>query len=106
LVAASVASWFFYKNRRGQWQSKSIKDIQIDLSIITARFNLTKREQDVIALVFAGKTTKNMEKELFISSKTVKTHLYNIYRKLKVHNRLELMNTIKDYLKKNQPAEK
>jgi DNA-binding CsgD family transcriptional regulator len=106
LVAAAVASWFFYKHSREQWQSKSIKDIHIDLSILTTRFNLTKRERDVIALVFAGKTNKNMEKELFISSKTVKTHLYNIYRKFKVHNRLQLMNAIKDYLKKNQPAEK
>ncbi|NIM11552.1 MAG: hypothetical protein GTN68_07150, partial [Candidatus Aminicenantes bacterium] len=56
LVAAASASWFFYKHRREQRQSKSIKDIHIDLSILTTRFNLTKREQDVIALVFAGKT--------------------------------------------------
>ncbi len=106
LIVAAVVSWFFYKQSHRRGQKKSIINIREDIPVLIERFRLTKREQEVIALILVGKSNKNMEKELFISSKTVKTHLYNIYRKLKVHNRLQLTNKIKDYLKKDQPAEK
>ena len=106
LIVAAVTSWFFYKHRPRQEQKKSIINIREDIPVLIERFRLTKREQEIIVFILEGKTNKNIEKELFISWRTVKSHLYNIYRKLKVHNRLQLMNTIKDYLNKNQATEK
>ena len=41
-----------------------------------------------------GKTNKEIEDDLFISIKTVKAHLYNVYKKMGVKNRLELINKI------------
>ena len=53
----------------------------------TARFNLTAREFDVVALLEKGKTTHEIATTLFISQATVKTHLASIYRKFEVTNR-------------------
>ncbi|MSX23336.1 MAG: DNA-binding response regulator, partial [Actinobacteria bacterium] len=45
------------------------------------------REFDVLALLPAGTSTKNIAITLFLSEATVKTHLAAIYRKLEVSNR-------------------
>ncbi len=50
---------------------------------------LTPREQEVLSLLTKGCTNKEIAQDLFISEKTVKTHLSNIFRKLKVTRRLE-----------------
>ncbi|MCP4219644.1 MAG: response regulator transcription factor, partial [bacterium] len=55
---------------------------------------ITKREREIIRLVVKGKTNKDIENELYISIKTVKCHLYNIYKKLGVRNRIQLANLI------------
>lgn len=43
---------------------------------------LSKREKEIIALITAGKTTKEIANHLFISELTVKTHRKNISEKL------------------------
>ncbi|MGB5821555.1 MAG: LuxR C-terminal-related transcriptional regulator [Saonia sp.] len=53
--------------------------------------NLSKQEQNVQNLIIAGKSNKEIANELFISISTVKTHITNIYSKLKVSNRQELL---------------
>lgn len=51
--------------------------------------NLTKRELEVLRLVAEGLTNEEIGKRVFISEKTVKTHLTNIFDKLKVNNRFK-----------------
>ena len=50
---------------------------------------LTPREQEVLSCLTRGDTNKEIAQDLFISEKTVKTHLNNIFRKLKVTRRLQ-----------------
>ena len=57
----------------------------------TRDFGLTPREKQVIALVGAGYTNKDLARELSISENTAKHHLTNIFDKLGVSNRLELV---------------
>ncbi|MCP5105296.1 MAG: helix-turn-helix transcriptional regulator [bacterium] len=45
-------------------------------------------------LVLKGRTNKDIEDSLYISLNTVKTHIYNIYQKAGVKNRLELINIL------------
>ncbi|WP_443051955.1 helix-turn-helix transcriptional regulator [Streptomyces sp. NBC_00250] len=52
-------------------------------------FGLTPREQDVLGLVAAGRTNRQIAEELFISPKTASVHVSNILAKLGVAGRGE-----------------
>lgn len=54
-------------------------------------FGLSTRERQVIALVSAGYTNKDLAQKLGISENIAKYHLTNIIDKLGVCNRLELV---------------
>ena len=54
-----------------------------------ARYGLTPRETEVLALVAEGRTNPEIADEFFISSKTASVHVSNILRKLGVSNRGE-----------------
>jgi two-component system, NarL family, response regulator DegU len=51
--------------------------------------SLTKRELEILHLVAEGLSNDEIAKKIFISEKTVKTHLTNIFDKLQVHNRFK-----------------
>ncbi|WP_238858026.1 helix-turn-helix domain-containing protein [Poritiphilus flavus] len=52
---------------------------------------LSRQESNVRSLILEGKTNKEIANELFISVNTVKTHITNIYQKLDVRSRKELL---------------
>ena len=52
---------------------------------------LSDREMEIVQLVAQGFQNKEIGKKLFISENTVKNHLHNIYDKLGVSDRLELV---------------
>ena len=56
--------------------------------------NLTKRECEITAVLIEGKTNKEIATILFIEETTVKNHLQNIYQKLNINTRLELMKKL------------
>jgi len=60
-------------------------------------FGLSPRERDVAARIQTGETSKEIGERLFISQRTVETHLQSIYRKCDVTNRVELLNLIGRY---------
>jgi DNA-binding NarL/FixJ family response regulator len=54
-----------------------------------AALGLTSRERDVLRLVSAGRTNRQIAEELFISPKTASVHVSNILSKLGVSGRGE-----------------
>ena len=50
---------------------------------------LTPREKEVLSILLTGSTNKEIAQILFISEKTVKSHLNSIFRKLNVTRRLQ-----------------
>ncbi|AWE07728.1 hypothetical protein DCE79_10175 [Lysinibacillus sp. 2017] len=58
------------------------------------KFPLTSREMEIIELVKIGCTNSHIGEELYISINTVKKHLNNIFQKLSVTNRVELLNKL------------
>jgi ATP/maltotriose-dependent transcriptional regulator MalT len=56
--------------------------------------SLSERELQVARLVLDSKTNPEIAAELFLSKKTVETHLRNIFRKLDVSSRIELARIV------------
>ena len=50
---------------------------------------LSERELEVLRLLAAGLSNREIAQKLIISTGTVKTHIHNIYGKLEVHNRTQ-----------------
>lgn len=66
-----------------------LKDIEDSGYTNDAIKTLTRRELEILRLVAEGLTNEEIGKKIFISEKTVKTHLTNIFDKLKVNNRFK-----------------
>jgi DNA-binding CsgD family transcriptional regulator/GAF domain-containing protein len=66
----------------------------IDPQHLMDSFHLSRREIDVVALLFLGLKNAQIAGELFVSEVTIKKHLQNIYEKVGVSNRTTLINRI------------
>jgi DNA-binding NarL/FixJ family response regulator len=58
---------------------------------------LTERERQVAELVVDRRTNLEIAETLFLSPKTVETHLRNIFRKLNVDSRAEVARTVESF---------
>jgi len=52
---------------------------------------LSEREREVLSLVAAGRSNREIAQELYVAQSTVKTHMKNIHRKLDTHNRTQAL---------------
>ena len=66
---------------------KPLIEIAINTSSSTNTSGLTERELEVLELLSIGLTNKEIAKKLFLSEKTVKNHLNNIFKKINVTDR-------------------
>ncbi len=55
------------------------------------KYGITNREQEIIELIQLGDSNSKISKKLFLSEKTVANHIYNIYKKLNITSRFELI---------------
>jgi DNA-binding NarL/FixJ family response regulator len=85
-VLAAVVFWARRRSRR--LQAAAIPE---NLDHILEKFAISKREAEIVRLLLAGKSNKEIEDLLFIAMATVKIHVHNIFQKVKVHNRLQLL---------------
>lgn len=60
-------------------------------------YDLTPREREVLAALMEGKSNAQIADEQYVSRKTIETHLYNIFRKTDVRNRVELIRLVGTY---------
>ncbi len=56
---------------------------------------LSLRESEIAVLIARGLANKEIAEELFISPATVRTHIYNLYRKADARSRVELINKLR-----------
>jgi len=89
---------FVFRRRKRVLETANISDTPSDsvtgaenLDGLAERYGLTAREKEVAALLAEGKTRTDIASELFLSVATVKTHIHNIYGKLEIKSRFELL---------------
>ncbi|WP_297708079.1 LuxR C-terminal-related transcriptional regulator [uncultured Eudoraea sp.] len=83
-------------------ESEQLKGIQIVQEKVVVPKNdkvvlntLSLREKEVLELVAQGLRNKEIADKLFISTDTIKKHLYNSFQKLHVSTRLKLVHKAK-----------
>ncbi len=62
------------------------------LVVLSERYALTPREVEVFTLLSKGRNAEFIQNALVISNHTVKTHIYNIYRKMDIHSLQDLLD--------------
>ncbi len=82
-VAVNIASFTFLNYAMSNHTTK------VDLSIFT------EREKEIIQYICEGKSNKEIAQALVVSQNTVRNHIYNIFKKAEVKNRIELINYVK-----------
>jgi len=103
----SGVSGFLLKDVEPEILVKSVRDVSRGKSLFKEDFsgnknsdrkvylkkdgleNLTRRELDVLHLIAKGMCNKDIAETLFISEKTVKNHLTNIFKKISVDDRTQ-----------------
>ncbi len=73
-------------------QRKTMRSQIKNESLQSAFYNLTSKQQEILELLAAGKTNKEIALDLFVELSTVKTHINNIYRQLGVTTRKEAID--------------
>ncbi len=58
--------------------------------------DLTFREKEIVSLVEKGLSYKQMSDQLFVTTYTINYHLKNIYKKLNIHSKSELLSRLMD----------
>ncbi len=66
------------------------------LSELKDNKRLTEKETEVVKLLLQGYTYKAVAENLFISENTIKFHIKNIYQKLNIKNKMELIKMFTD----------
>lgn len=74
----------------------NVKTTNERITEVCEQYKLTQREKELIELIYSGKTNKEIAETLFLAESTVKTHIYNIFRKMEVKNRIEVICIIND----------
>ena len=83
--SAAAIVWLMRESARSGERSR-----QLDMLEMRDRYGLTEREAEVMRLIADGKSNPDVCAALHIAPGTVKTHTYNIYRKLGIGSRSQL----------------
>lgn len=96
LLALNIGSFFF----AGRFlNSEPLVDGGRLTESCKAEFGLTAREAELIERLLDGSTNQDLADALCISRKTVENHLYNIFQKMGVRNRLQLVSILQAWKK-------
>lgn len=114
LIFCSISSYYLIKNYQVllNQPTKPINNGDEDLEVNSDRkiglndnkeklfesFKITPREKEIIELLINGYSYNRICDELVIALPTVKSHAHNIYKKLGIRNKIEL---IKLFIEKN-----
>jgi len=70
--------------------------------LVAQKYDLSRRQAEVLAMLAKGRNAEYITEKLVISPHTAKAHIYNIYLKLDVHSRQELMDIVESTVVEKQ----
>ncbi len=77
----------------GRYFMEPARDQRIELPVeFVRRFGISNRESDIIMMMLQGFSNNAIAEKLYISTLTVKNHVYHIYQKTGVRNKIQLIN--------------
>jgi DNA-binding CsgD family transcriptional regulator len=65
---------------------------QTGFGAVYEKYGISVRQREIIELMLHGKSNRDIAEKLFIAQHTVKNHIYNLYQKLGVKSRFELID--------------
>lgn len=71
--------------------------LEMRCAAIAKLYKLSPRESDILIYLARGRNAAWIQQELVISPHTVKSHIYNIYRKLDIHSQQKLMSFVEEF---------
>ena len=92
LLAVGLPSRGFFSTPDASVQDQAKPRDHVALAV--RRYGLTPREAEILGYWAGGYSSPYIEKKLFISKSTVKTHLGHIYEKTKTSNRQSLLELL------------
>jgi len=78
-------------------KKKNSETTKKNVTVSPQNYNLTPREVEVLELLSTGNTYKQIADRLFVSDKTIKKHIENIYNKLHVNSKMEAIFLAQKY---------
>lgn len=85
--------WFRVYFLRHYGQLATEQDQQF-LESFFKKHQISNREREIMELLMQGKSNKDIERMLYISYNTVKNHVYNLYQKLGVNSRWQMLHLV------------
>ena len=91
---AAGASGFISKDLEAREVAKAVRMVGLGMTVFPPKAAqpapmLSEREREVLELIAAGSTNREIASELYLSPHTVKEHTSALYRKLGARNRAE-----------------
>lgn len=65
-------------------------------------YGLTRREEEVCALLVRGCTIADVERELVVSNGTARNHIQHVYKKLGVHSKAEVQESVARFMAEHE----
>jgi ligand-binding sensor domain-containing protein/DNA-binding CsgD family transcriptional regulator len=97
-AGAALAAFFRSRRKRSIRPERIlIPDDEAVLLRVAEKFRLSGREIELLKLILGGQTNDEISRTLFISPSTVRNHVSNIYQKLHVRSRIQLLNLLKKH---------
>lgn len=87
-MLGSHLSKCFYEN---SYADREAKDHAREMEKLKEQFSLTKREAEILSMIFENIPDDQISEQLHISPNTLKKHMQNIYHKLDISARWELI---------------
>lgn len=110
LITQQIVIWLFSEKRQSEKKAQDereaaektdsdliSKELTESIEGVANHYRLTKRERELLPYLMLGRAPDYIGQAMFIEPSTVKTHIKNIYRKVNVSKRTDLLLLIENW---------